>query len=57
MQKARLVRRDFGQGSGRHARPNVNDCFSCDLAEGTGEPLLFRGQGFTHTDVVAAAGT
>ena len=56
MQKARLVRRDFGQGSGRHARPNFDDCFSYDLAEGTGEPLLFRGQGFTHTDVVAAAG-
>jgi ribonuclease VapC len=56
MQKARLARRDFGQGSGRHARPNFDDRFSYDLAEDTGEPLLFQGQGFTHTDVVAAAG-
>jgi len=29
------------------------DCFSYALAKVTGEPLLFKGDDFTHTDIVA----
>src|SRR5205823_1657493 len=43
-------------GKGRHsAGLNFGDCFSYALAKVTGEPLLFKGDDFTHTDVTAAA--
>lgn len=43
-------------GKGRHAaRLNLGDCFSYALAHVFGEPLLFKGEDFVHTDVVAAA--
>jgi ribonuclease VapC len=42
-------------GKGRHsAGLNFGDCFSYSLAKVTGEPLLFKGNGFTHTDLSAA---
>jgi len=42
-------------GRGRHpARLNFGDCFSYALATGVGEPLLFVGDDFSHTDVVSA---
>ena len=48
---AREAYRDFGKGSGHRARLNVGDCFAYALARITGEPLLFMGDDFTHTDL------
>ncbi len=43
-------------GKGVHpARLNFGDCFAYALAKDTGEPLLFKGEDFTQTDVTAAA--
>lgn len=44
---------DFGKGRHR-AGLNFGDCFSYALAKATGEPLLFKGQDFGHTDIRAA---
>jgi ribonuclease VapC len=42
-------------GKGRHpAGLNLGDCFSYALARVTGEPLLFKGNDFPKTDVIAA---
>jgi len=42
-------------GKGRHpARLNLGDCFSYALAKAYMEPLLFKGNDFTHTDIVSA---
>lgn len=46
--------RDFGRGSGHPAKLNMGDCFSYALAASSGEPLLFVGDDFTHTDVRSA---
>jgi ribonuclease VapC len=51
---ARGAWRRFGKG--RHpAGLNFGDCFSYALAKVTGEPLLFKGDDFTQTDIPAAA--
>jgi len=51
---ARAAWRRFGKG--RHAAGlNLGDCFSYALAKVTGEPLLFKGDDFTQTDISAAA--
>lgn len=43
-------------GAGRHpANLNFGDCFACALAKASGEPLLFKGNDFSQTDIVAAA--
>ena len=44
----------FGKGTGHPAGLNYGDCFSYALAKQTGEPLLFKGADFTHTDLEAA---
>jgi ribonuclease VapC len=52
--QARIARdayRDFGKGSGHPAQLNFGDCFAYALAKATGEPLLFKGNDFTHTDI------
>ena len=57
--QARLAReayRDYGKGSGHAAKLNFGDCFSYALARATGEPLLFKGDDFVHTDIVSALG-
>ena len=42
-------------GKGRHpAGLNFGDCFSYALAKTTGEPLLFKGDAFSRTDVERA---
>jgi ribonuclease VapC len=42
-------------GKGRHpAGLNFGDCFSYALAKATGEPLLFKGQDFSQTDIARA---
>ena len=51
---AREAYRDFGKGSGHAAGLNFGDCFAYALAKATGEPLLFKGDDFSHTDVAAA---
>jgi ribonuclease VapC len=44
---------DFGKG--RHpAGLNFGDCFAYALAKHTGEPLLFKGNDFSQTDIVSA---
>ena len=48
---AREAYRDFGKGSGHPAKLNFGDCFAYALAKVTGEPLLFKGEDFAHTDV------
>jgi ribonuclease VapC len=53
---AREAYRDFGRGSGHPARLNFGDCFAYALARVTGEPLLFKGDDFTHTDLISARG-
>lgn len=52
--QARMARdayRDFGKGSGHPAKLNFGDCFAYALARAVGEPLLFKGEDFSHTDV------
>jgi len=44
----------FGKGTGHPAGLNFGDCFSYALAEAVGEPLLFKGNDFTETDVMPA---
>jgi ribonuclease VapC len=48
---ARQAYRDFGRGSGHRAGLNFGDVFAYGLARFTGEPLLFKGDDFSHTDV------
>jgi ribonuclease VapC len=48
---AREAYRDFGKGSGHPAALNFGDCFAYALAMATGEPLLFKGDDFRHTDL------
>jgi ribonuclease VapC len=50
---ARRAYREFGKG--RHpAGLNFGDCFAYALATARGEPLLFKGEDFAHTDVEIA---
>ena len=54
VEQARIARqayRDFGRGSGHRANLNFGDCFAYALARVKREPLLFKGDDFTHTDV------
>ena len=51
---ARVAYRDFGKGSGHPAQLNFGDCFAYALAVERGEPLLFKGAGFSRTDVTPA---
>jgi ribonuclease VapC len=42
-------------GKGRHpARLNYDDCFTYALAKLSGEPLLFKGNDFSQTDILQA---
>src|ERR1700723_1586576 len=51
---ARAAYRDFGRGSGHPAQLNFGDCFAYALAKSMREPLLFKGDDFSHTDVAVA---
>lgn len=51
---AREAYRDFGKGSGHPAQLNFGDCFAYALARDRGEPLLFKGNDFSQTDVRSA---
>jgi ribonuclease VapC len=53
---AREARRAFSRyGKGRHpAGLNFGDCFAYALATTAGEPLLYKGDDFSKTDVTSA---
>jgi ribonuclease VapC len=51
---ARRAYQDYGKGSGHPARLNFGDCFAYALARISGEPLLFKGTDFDHTDITSA---
>ncbi|MGI9030999.1 MAG: type II toxin-antitoxin system VapC family toxin [Ilumatobacteraceae bacterium] len=51
---ARQAYRDFGRGSGHAAQLNFGDCFAYALASEAGEPILFKGNDFVHTDLQPA---
>lgn len=44
----------YGRGSEHRAKLNYGDCMAYALAKSTGEPLLFEGDDFIHTDIVPA---
>jgi ribonuclease VapC len=44
----------FGQVAKHPAKLNFGDCFSYALARSTGEPLLFKGNDFSQTDITPA---
>jgi ribonuclease VapC len=49
---ARQAHRDFGRG--HHAASlNYGDCFAYALSRVSGEPLLFKGDDFSRTDLAA----
>jgi ribonuclease VapC len=48
---ARQAYRDYGRGSGHPANLNFGDCFTYALARDKREPVLYKGDGFIHTDV------
>ncbi len=54
--QAEIARQAFRKyGRGRHpAGLNFGDCFAYALVKTTGEPLLFKGNDFGQTDIVAA---
>jgi ribonuclease VapC len=56
-EQARIAReayRQYGRGRGHLAGLNFGDCFAYALARVTGEPLLFKGDDFIHTDITPA---
>jgi ribonuclease VapC len=55
-QQAWLARNAFAQyGKGIHpAALNYGDCIAYALAKATGEPLLFKGDDFSRTDIRSA---
>jgi len=46
--------RKYGKGTGHIAGLNFGDCFTYALAKLTGEPVLFKGNDFLHTDLEVA---
>jgi len=56
VEQALLARQGYSDfGEGRHpAGLNFGDCFSYALAKASGEPLLFKGDDFRKTDIIAA---
>jgi len=53
VQAARVAWRRFGKGN-HPARLNLGDCFAYALAKTAEEPLLFKGDDFSQTDIEAA---
>ena len=53
VQAARLAWRKFGKGN-HSAGLNFGDCFAYALSNVTGEPHLYKGEGFARTDVKSA---
>lgn len=53
LESARRAWRRFGKGN-HPAGLNFGDCFAYALASVMGEPLLFKGQDFSQTDIEGA---
>ena len=53
MKAARQAWRRFGRGN-HPAALNLGDCFAYALASVAGEPLLFKGDDFSQTDIAVA---
>ena len=53
MEAARQAWRRFGRGN-HPAALNLGDCFAYALARVTNEPLLFKGDDFSRTDILTA---
>ena len=55
-EQAEMARAAFARyGKGRHrAGLNLGDCFSYALAQSLEQPLLFKGDDFSHTDLQPA---
>jgi len=51
---ARDAYRDFGKGSRHPAQLNFGDCFAYALVKEFSEPLLFKGNDFSRTDLMPA---
>jgi ribonuclease VapC len=51
---ARRAYRRYGKARGHPTRLNFGDCFAYALAKASGEPLLFKGDDFSQTDIEAA---
>jgi ribonuclease VapC len=51
---ARAAHALYGKGSRSPAHLNYGDCMAYALAKVTGQPLLFKGDDFTHTDITPA---
>ena len=51
---ARAAHLRFGRGSGSPARLNFGDCFTYALVKEVDEPLLFKGNDFSQTDIEPA---
>jgi len=53
VEQGKIARQAFSRfGKGRHAAGlNFGDCFSYALAQALGEPLLYKGEDFSLTDV------
>ncbi|MEN8215460.1 MAG: type II toxin-antitoxin system VapC family toxin [Pseudomonadota bacterium] len=51
---ARIAFRTYGKGRRHPAALNFGDCFSYALAKISGEPLLFKGNDFSKTDIKQA---
>ncbi|MEI7057563.1 type II toxin-antitoxin system VapC family toxin [Nocardioides sp. CCNWLW239] len=54
---ARSAYRRFGKGRGSPAQLNFGDCFAYALTITEDDALLFKGDDFTHTDVIPALPT
>jgi ribonuclease VapC len=53
MRLAHAAWRKYGKGR-NPAQLNMGDCFAYALAKQTGEPLLYKGRDFVHTDITSA---
>jgi ribonuclease VapC len=51
--RTRAAHQDFGRGRYR-AGLNYGDCFAYALAKLSRQPLLYKGNGFSHTDIEPA---
>lgn len=45
----------YGKGRGHPAQLNMGDCFACVAARAHDMPLLFKGDGFSKTDIEPAS--
>lgn len=54
VESARAAFQRYGKGMGHPARLNFGDCMAYAAAKATGQPLLFKGNDFSQTDIEPA---